>query len=199
MTSIRGGNMRKYIKWAILAVAAALLTALILALDVPHWQRLDVSKVRAAAGATEVFDMNGDRAGTLTGRENRRWVSLDQVPADVQEAFIAAEDLRFYRHHGVDFYRVFGALWHDLKTMSFAQGASTITQQLIKLTHLSSAKSLSRKAQEIALALQLEKVMDKREILEAYLNTIYFGHGAYGIEAAADAVVKLVQNLEKSE
>ncbi|MBR1560295.1 MAG: PBP1A family penicillin-binding protein [Clostridia bacterium] len=178
--------MRKYIKWAILAVAAALLTALILALDVPHWQRLDVSKVRAAAGATEVFDMNGDRAGTLTGRENRRWVSLDQVPADVQEAFIAAEDLRFYRHHGVDFYRVFGALWHDLKTMSFAQGASTITQQLIKLTHLSSAKSLSRKAQEIALALQLEKVMDKREILEAYLNTIYFGHGAYGIEAAAD-------------
>ena len=154
-------------------------------LDIPHWQALDLSKLNAA-GATEVFDVHGDRAGTLQGRENRRWVPQERVPEVVQEAFIASEDLRFYRHNGVDVYRLFGALWNDLRTMSFSQGGSTITQQLIKLTHLSSAKSLSRKAQEIALALKLEKVMSKQQILEAYLNTVYFGHGAYGIEAAAN-------------
>ena len=164
---------------------AVMLVGLIGILDIPHWQRLDVDKVNTASAVTDVFDANGTRAGTLTGRENRRWVSIDKVPKTVQNAFIAAEDLRFYQHHGVDLVRVFGALWQDIKSGSYAQGGSTITQQLIKLTHLSSAKSISRKLQEMVLALQLERVMDKKQILEAYLNTIYFGHGAYGIESAA--------------
>ncbi len=178
--------MWKNIKWIILALLAALLVGLIGILDIPHWQRLDVSKLNTASAVTEVFDASGSRAGTLTGKENRRWVSIGKVPETVQNAFIAAEDLRFYKHHGVDLVRVFGALWQDIKSGSYAQGGSTITQQLIKLTHLSSAKSLSRKLQEMALALQLEKVMSKKQILEAYLNTIYFGHGAYGIESAAN-------------
>jgi len=177
--------MRKKLIWIALAIVAATLLGFIWKLDIPHWQELDLSKLNAA-GATEVFDVHGGQAGTLHGRENRRWVPLDSVPEKVQNAFIASEDLRFYRHHGVDVYRLFGALWNDLKTMSFSQGGSTITQQLIKLTHLSSAKSLSRKAQEIVLALKLERLMSKRQILEAYLNTVYFGHGAYGIEAAAN-------------
>ena len=100
-------------------------------------------------------------------------------------AWTDPEDLRFYEHCGVDVRRMLGALWHDLRTHSFAQGASTITQQLIKLTHLTQAKTLSRKAQEIVLALQLERALDKDHILEAYLNAVYFGHGAYGIAAAA--------------
>lgn len=179
--------MRRWIKWMILTALSVFLAVFLWKLDIPHWQRLDLSKINAASASTEVFDINGDSAGTLTGKRNRRWVSLDTVPERVQQAFIAAEDQRFYRHHGVDVYRMLGALWQDVRTLSYAQGASTITQQLIKLTHLSSAKSLSRKAQEIALALKLERVMDKRQILEAYLNTIYFGHGAYGIEAAANA------------
>ena len=177
--------MRKKLLWMALAVVVALLGSLLWTLDIPHWQTLDLSKLNTA-GATEVFDAQGKQAGTLYGREHRRWVSLEKVPEHVQQAFIAAEDLRFYRHHGVDVIRVFGALWNDIRTLSFSQGGSTITQQLIKLTHLSSAKSLSRKAQEIALALQLERALSKEEILEAYLNTVYFGHGAYGIEAAAN-------------
>ena len=177
--------MRKKLLWIALAVVMLAIGGFIWKLDIPHWQALDLSKLNAA-GATEVFDVHGAAAGTLHGRENRRWIALSDVPEDVQNAFIAAEDLRFYRHHGVDVYRLFGALWNDIRTMSFSQGGSTITQQLIKLTHLSSAKNLSRKAQEIALALKLEKVMSKQQILEAYLNTVYFGHGAYGIEAAAN-------------
>ena len=170
-------------------IGAALFVALsvfVWKLDIPHWKKLDVEKVMNPAQATTVFDRNGASVGALPGGENRKWTSLSNVPADVQNAFIAAEDLRFYRHHGVDLYRMLGALWQDIRTMSYSQGASTITQQLIKLTHLSQTKTLARKAQEIALALQLERIMDKRQILEAYLNTVYFGHGAYGIEAAAD-------------
>lgn len=178
--------MRKKLLWITLATTVILLTALLLRLDIPHWQKLDLSKLDAAA-ATEVFDARGESAGTLRGGTSRAWVSLDAVPKTVQSAFIAAEDLRFYRHHGVDVRRMFGALWKDLTTLSYAQGASTITQQLIKLTHLSSAKSLSRKAQEIALALKLERVLSKDQILEAYLNTVYFGRGAYGIGAASGA------------
>ena len=172
-----------------LIAAAALFTALLLLLwklDLPHWKKLDVSKLTEMPAVTTVFDRNGAEAGTLQGGENRRWTSLDKVPKDVQKAFIAAEDLRFYRHHGVDLYRLMGALWQDIRTLSYAQGGSTITQQLIKLTHLTQAKTLSRKAQELVLALHLEKVMDKPQILEAYLNAVYFGHGAYGIEAASN-------------
>ena len=156
-------------------------------LDLPHWKKLDLSKIEQMSSATTVYDGNDVAVGALHGSEHRIWVALSSVPEHVQQAFIAAEDLRFYRHHGVDFHRLMGALWQDIRTLSYAQGGSTITQQLIKLTHLSQVKTLSRKAQEIVLALQLEKVMDKRQILEAYLNAVYFGHGAYGIEAASNA------------
>ena len=178
--------MRRKILWSIAAALALMLAVFIWRLDLPHWKKLDMDRIYGQGAATEVFDRQGNRAGTLHGGENRLWISIDDVPQSVQDAFIAAEDLRFYRHHGVDVYRMFGALWNDIRTLSFSQGASTITQQLIKLTHLSSAKSLARKGQEIVLALQLERVLDKRQILEAYLNTVYFGHGAYGIEAAAN-------------
>lgn len=178
--------MRRKLLWITLAAVTAAMAAFLWRLDIPHWQRLDLSRLNAAQAATEVYDAEGRRAGSLRGGENRRSIPLSQVPKPVQSAFIAAEDLRFYKHHGVDLYRMAGALWKDVTTLSYAQGASTITQQLIKLTHLSSAKSLSRKAQEIALALKLERVMRKDQILEVYLNTVYFGHGAYGIEAAAN-------------
>ena len=160
--------------------------ALVWRLDLPHWKKLDLSRIEQMSSSTTVYDENDAVVGALRGSEHRIWVELSAVPEHVQQAFIAAEDLRFYRHHGVDFYRLAGALWQDIRTLSYAQGGSTITQQLIKLTHLSQVKTLSRKAQEIVLALQLERVMDKRHILEAYLNAVYFGHGAYGIEAAAN-------------
>ena len=160
--------------------------ALVWRLDLPHWKKLDLSRIEQMSSSTTVYDENDAVVGALRGSEHRIRVELSAVPEHVQQAFIAAEDLRFYRHHGVDFHRLAGALWQDIRTLSYAQGGSTITQQLIKLTHLSQVKTLSRKAQEIVLALQLERVMDKRHILEAYLNAVYFGHGAYGIEAAAN-------------
>ena len=174
-------------KIAVAALAAWLiLTGLLLwRLDIPNWKKLDMDKVTDMPAATLVYDANGQPAGALHGGENRIRISLDRIPDHVQKAFIAAEDLRFYRHHGVDFYRVIGALWNDIRTFSYAQGASTITQQLIKLTHLTQTKTLSRKAQEIFLALRLERKLSKDQILEAYLNAVYFGHGAYGIESAS--------------
>ena len=173
----------------LLRILAALsfiaLAMLIWKLDLPNWQRLDLERLVRADTASRVYDASGQSVGTLDGAQPREWAPLSSVPRHVRQAFIAAEDLRFYEHCGVDVRRMLGALWHDLRTHSFAQGASTITQQLIKLTHLTQAKTLSRKAQEIVLALQLERALDKDHILEAYLNAVYFGHGAYGIAAAA--------------
>ena len=125
--------------------------------------------------------------GPLYAARERIFTELEEIPGHVTAAFIAAEDQHFYKHSGIDLKRIFGALWHDLKTRSLEQGASTITQQLIKLTHLTSEKTLARKAQEIVLARRLERRMEKDEILEVYLNTVYFGSGAYGIGSASQA------------
>ena len=137
--------------------------------------------------ATRVYDESGAKAGSLYASENRIYAPLDALPSYVPEAFVAAEDARFYRHGGVDVRRIMGAVLNDVKTMSLSQGASTITQQLIKLTHLTSEKTFSRKIQEAYLAIRLEHELTKDEILEAYLNVVYFGNGAYGIGSAAEA------------
>ena len=178
--------MRKWVWITVAAVAALGLGALIWQLDLPNWTRLDLDRVRATPESTTVYDADGNEVGALYAANERSYVALSEVPEEVTQAFIAAEDQRFYQHKGYDVRRILGALWHDVRTMSLSQGASTITQQLIKLTHLTSEKTLSRKVQEIALASQLEKKLSKDEILEAYLNTVYFGHGAYGIGAAAN-------------
>ncbi len=179
--------MRKWIGIALIALFVLGIGLLIWQLDLPNWQTLDISRIRATPESTVVYDADGQRVGALYATSERSRVSLSDVPPDVIQAFLSAEDQRFYSHHGFDIKRIFGALWHDLRTMSFQQGASTITQQLIKLTHLTSEKTISRKLQEIVLAWQLEKQMSKDEILEAYLNIVYFGNGAYGIGAASRA------------
>ena len=115
--------MKKKVLAGIGAALLVALAALIWRLDIPHWQKLDLSKITDMPGTTTVFAANGEAVGTLHGGENRIWVPLKGMPEDVQNAFIAAEDLRFYRHHGVDVYRLFGALWHDIRTFSYAQGA----------------------------------------------------------------------------
>ena len=103
----------------------------------------------------------------------------------MKNAFLAAEDARFYSHPGFDLIRIAGAALHDLRAGSYVEGASTITQQLIKLTHLSSEKTLNRKVDEAILSYRLEQLLTKDEILACYLNRVYFGGGYYGIEAAA--------------
>ena len=175
---------KKWIPWALLAGAGVLL-ALGIAFAADALAMLDVDKLTALPQSTVLYDRNGQAAAVLSGAEDRQAVALEQVPLWVRQAFVAAEDARFYQHHGVDFYRIGGALAQNLKSGDYSQGASTITQQLIKLTHLSGEKTLARKAREALLALRLETVMDKDQILEAYLNAVYFGAGAYGIQAAS--------------
>ena len=174
--------MGKKIAIAAAAVLTALLAVLVWRLDIPHWQRLDVSRLYAAKQTTMVVDAAGE---PLSAGVSREWTVLEDIPESVRRAFLAAEDQRFYSHHGVSLRRIFAAMLSNLKSRSYGQGASTITQQLVELTHLSGAKTLSRKAQEAFLALQLERRLSKDEILECYLNNVYFGKGAYGVGAAA--------------
>lgn len=117
--------------------------------------------------------------------ENRVPVQLEKVPKHVQNAFLAIEDARFYDHGGLDIKRIIGAAIADIKAGYKAQGASTITQQLAKIAFLKPEKSLKRKIQEASIALQLERKYTKDQLFEMYLNRIYFGEGAYGIQSAA--------------
>ncbi len=157
------------------------------AFDVSSWQKLDPLRLHGLSQTSVLYDSRGELMSEIRGTENRTVIPLSEIPRHTQLAFIAAEDLRFYEHHGIDFYRILGALRSNLRSGTLAEGASTITQQLAKLTHLSAEKTIRRKLEEIYLALQIEKAYSKDEILEFYLNTVYFGRGAYGIQAAARA------------
>lgn len=178
--------MGKKILIGISLTAAALIGILIWQLDIPHWKRLDLDKLYTQPRSSIVYDADGNAVRTFSTGSVRIWTPLSDIPEQVRNAFIAAEDQRFYDHSGISLRRIAGALINNLRTRSYSQGASTITQQLVKLTHLSQTKTLSRKAQEAVLALQLERKLTKDEILECYLNTVYFGRGAYGLGAAAE-------------
>jgi len=117
--------------------------------------------------------------------ERRILVPLKQMPPDLLHAIIAVEDSRFYEHKGVDPLGILRAMLTNIETFRLRQGASTITQQLTRSLFLSSEKSFKRKVKEALLAWKIEKVLSKDEILELYLNQIYFGHGAYGVQSAA--------------
>lgn len=173
----------------LLPILAASVLALVLigvyVFEVPRWQTLNPAKLTKLAQTSRMYDKDGALITELRGRENRTVVPLEKIPVDVQNAFIAAEDLRFYQHNGFDLVRLFGAVVADIRTQSLSEGASTISQQLIKLTHLSDIKTFARKGEELFLAIQLETQFTKQEILEMYLNTIYFGEGMYGIQAAS--------------
>jgi penicillin-binding protein 1A len=133
--------------------------------------------------STRVFARDGSQLANLY-TENRIWVPIAQIPVPVRNAFIATEDQHFYQHHGVDFGGILRAAVADWRHEQF-QGASTITQQLARRLFLSGQVSIARKVQEALLAIEIERYYTKDEILERYLNIIYFGSGAYGIQAAA--------------
>ncbi len=117
--------------------------------------------------------------------ENRRLVPMDKMPALLPMAFVAAEDARFYEHPGVDIWSIFRALFHNIRAGSRAQGGSTITQQVTRSLLLSRKKVYSRKIKEAILAYRIDSLMNKDDILYIYLNQIYLGEGAYGVEAAS--------------
>ncbi|HEX2273371.1 MAG TPA: transglycosylase domain-containing protein [Acidimicrobiales bacterium] len=136
-----------------------------------------------------VYDGAGRQLALFHGDENRFPVRLEEVPIVAQHAVIAAEDRNFFEHRGIDPVGIARATWADIRRKAFRQGGSTITQQYVKNAFLDGGKgrNLVRKLKEAAIAVKLEHKYSKQEILERYLNAVYFGRGAYGIQAAAKA------------
>lgn len=144
-----------------------------------------VSNNMRPAVSSQVFDRHGRLITTLHSDQNRLPIDINKVPQNLQNAFIAAEDNRFYDHIGIDPIGILRAIVTNLTNHGIAQGGSTITQQLAKNAFLSQEQTLKRKVQEAMLALEIEHKYSKKEILEMYMNQIYFGQGAYGIQTAA--------------
>ena len=134
---------------------------------------------------TVYYSTNGTKIGEEHNIENRYWVDLEQIAPMLVEATVKAEDQHFYDHNGFDYKRILAALLVDIKTGSKEEGASTITQQYARNLYLSHDKTWARKIKEAFYTVRLELFYDKDELLEGYLNTIYYGNGAYGIEAAS--------------
>lgn len=154
-----------------------------------YWTISDLPNVRlleeyAPLESSKVFSIDGKVLAEFY-LERRTYIPHYQIPDHVKNAFISVEDIRFYRHSGVDVIGIARALWSDIKAGGIVEGGSTITQQLARMLFLKPEKSLNRKIKEAALSLRIEKRYTKEEILGMYLNQAYFGTRAYGIEAAA--------------
>jgi penicillin-binding protein 1A len=135
--------------------------------------------------SSEIYDRDGNLIKVVFFSENRIFVSLDEVSKNFIDALIASEDERFFKHKGVDYKALIRATITNLKTKGISQGGSTITMQLARELFLSKEVTLERKIKEMILALRIEKLYSKEEILTYYINQVYFGSGAYGVEAAA--------------
>jgi 1A family penicillin-binding protein len=145
---------------------------------------LDFPREPVQVQSTMVLDADGKEVGALCKDQNRVVVPLDKVSRAMRDAVVAAEDRNFYEHGGIDPVGTLRALLNDVRGGAL-QGGSTITQQVVKNVRLTSERSVLRKGKEAVLAVKVENQMSKREILALYLNTVYFGRGAYGIEMAA--------------
>ncbi len=147
----------------------------------------DITKAKGRDQTTVVLDAQGRTITKFYAEQNRQDVALSTMPEALRQAVIATEDKRFYQHEGVDAVGLTRALVTDIVKREKAQGGSTITQQYVKNAFVTDERTLKRKVQEAVLAQKVEKQFTKDQILELYLNTIYFGHGAYGVEAASRA------------
>lgn len=199
----RGFSWVRLITWLVaLGIAVVLVvagaTAVILAEYVKNAPSVEDVEVKHAL-PTVVYDRNG-KVITKFLVENREVRKLGDIPDYLKDAFIAIEDHTFYTHKGINFTRILGALLYDVTNLTTAQGGSTITVQLARNIFLSHEKTISRKIWEVFYAFQLERRYTKDEILEFYLNAIYFGHGCYGVEAASQLFFgKPVERLTLSE
>lgn len=148
--------------------------------------RFDRGRLNEVYTTLTVLDDLGEPLTEPLYLNNYKQIPLDALHEYTYMAFVAVEDKRFFKHDGIDYKRVAGALINNVKCGSYKEGASTISQQLIKNTHLDNNKNIKRKINEMLLAKELEKYYSKKEILEMYVNTIYFGRNSYGIESAAN-------------
>jgi len=147
--------------------------------------KLDPSRAQPEAN-TKIYDSTGKRVlAVLRGNENRVLVDYGDIAPVMKQAIVAIEDRRYFEHRGVDLRAIGRAVWADVTNQGVVQGGSTITQQFIKNTYVRNQRSIGRKLREAALAWQLEQQWSKKKILTAYLNTIYFGNAAYGVDQAA--------------
>ncbi|SEO70153.1 penicillin-binding protein 2A [Amphibacillus marinus] len=200
LTKWLSGVKQPWLLWVLLVSGAILLLSISGFLFILYGGGLIVDQQQLVLPATTtVVTTAGDPAGKLY-TENRSLVSINQVPEHVRQAFIAVEDERFYEHAGVDFRSVGRAVYRDLIAFSKVEGASTITQQLAKNLFLDHSRSWMRKTQEVMASIYLERHYSKNEILELYLNQVYFAHGIYGIGTAADYFfAKSVEDLSIAE
>ena len=147
----------------------------------------DISKLSfSPEQSSQIFDYKGNLITNVYAFENRVYVPLDKISDVAKKAVIAEEDERFYQHGALDYKGIMRALWEDLRYGRVVQGGSTITQQLARSLFLTQERTIKRKVKEALLAIELEKKFTKDQILEMYLNEVYFGAGAYGIESAAE-------------
>ncbi len=161
---------------------------------------LDAGKLVGAGQNVSILDEDGNEIASTGLGAQKKSVAVRNLNKDTVNAFIASEDRDFYKHNGLNYKRMLKALYKNLTSRSFKEGASTISQQLIKNTHLSNDKTIKRKLNEIKLTRRLEKKYEKDEILEMYLNTIYFGHNCYGLQSAAEFYFgKKAENLNLTE
>ena len=182
--------MKKLFRWflvfflvsSLLAVSAISITYLILEPDLPDVETLRDVQLQVPL---RVFSADGKLLG-IFGEKRRIPVTIDEIPAQMANAFLAGEDARFYEHPGVDYQGISRAAWSLLTTGEKTIGGSTITQQLARNFFLTSEKTFTRKFKEIFLALKIERQLDKDLILELYLNKIFLGYRAYGVGAAAE-------------
>ncbi len=175
-----------------LTLALVVSGGLLLAFYLP----LPVSKTPVAS---EVYDCNRNLLTTFF-IQNRRPVSLNEVPLFLRQAFLAVEDHRFYQHHGINPGRILKAAWYDITHHTLAEGASTITQQLARNAYLDQSRNFIRKLKELFYTVKLELHLSKDRIFELYLNQIYFGHGAYGLKVASETYFnKPMNQLNQAE
>lgn len=171
-----------------LVIVAVLLTALIISIVIYFYRSFtyDLDKLinYNPPLATQVYDTNGKLVAYLYDYENRVYAEYDEMPNMLIEALIATEDTAFFEHKGISFEAILRALVKDVIAGKAVEGASTITQQLIKTTLLTREKTITRKLKEALIAFKLEEKLSKQQILERYLNQIYFGHGYYGVKTA---------------
>jgi len=174
-----------FLRWLLIFLLIGGLLGTVFVLYNPFISAVDLGQIlRPNRQASVLLDRNGDELLTLSP-SRVTWLSLEKIPLFLRRAVVAVEDRRFYEHRGVDFIGLLRAVYQNLRRGERAQGGSTITQQLVKNLLLTNAKTIPRKLMEIGYAVKLEQKYTKDEILEAYLNGIYFGHGVYGVEGAA--------------
>lgn len=173
-------------KGAILCLCGTIVCLFTYYFSVTHSTELDTGKFKqASASNIKIMDTNSNEINLTNFSGTTQYIKYNLLNKHTIDAFISVEDKRFFEHNGVDYIRIIGAIKNNILNPSHKQGGSTITQQVIKNTQLSSEKTIDRKLKEIKLARELEELCSKEEILEMYLNSIYFGNGCYGIENAS--------------